>query len=370
MKKGLDRLRIALGMGLLSTAVLAATRSARAGTTGASGTVVAGDASWIYSNSTYGQSAAPFGDCGTPTRTVDRRGRPLKPEKLVGALLPQGSTSSGCGFGITEASLDSGDLTDAFDGVLVMAVNGTVFKNPDGSIDLNGTTITSDLVNIGGLNTQVQFFFEPTQNAVRALYSFTNTTGGSLPANVLLDNNLGSDSGTVIAATSDGDTTVEPTDNWFASNDSGSDQSVGPDGVPIADPAITWVRFGQGAGVSTNAQPLASPGAFRESYTLNVPAGATQRLMVIVKLSNNVPDSVSAGPALDSLPELQSAGLLAGLSAQQQSELANWSAAVVGGPATPVPTVSAWGRLGLILSLAVGGLAAVRLGTRVNGRAV
>jgi len=369
MKKGMDRLRIALGMGLLSTAVLAATRSARAGTTGPSGTVVAGDVSWYFSNSTYGQSGAPFGSCGKPGRTVDRKGRPLKSEKLAGVPSPNGSSSSGCGFGITEASMSSSDLTDAFDGVLVMAVNGTVFQNPDGSIDRNGTTITSDTVNIGGLNTEVQFFFEPTQNAVRALYSFTNTTAGSLPANVLLDNNLGSDGGTVIAATSDGDTTVEPTDSWFASNDNGVDRAVRPNGVSILDPAITWVRFSQGAAVTTNAQQLASPGVFRESYTLSVPAGATQRLMVIVKLSNNVPESISAGSALDTLPELQSAGLLAGLSAQQQGEIVNWSAAAIAGPARPVPTMSEWGRLGLILTLAVGGLAAVRLGTRVNSRA-
>ena len=356
MKKGLDRLRIAVGMGLLTTAVLASTRSARAATAPVDGTVVAGDANWFYDNSTYGNSVVPFG-CS------DRQGRPVKPEKRAAiGPTPNGTgATDGCGLGITEASLSDGDFTDAFDGALVMAVNGTVFKNPDGILDLTGTTITSDAVNIGGLSTQVQFFFEPTQNAVRALYSFTNTTGAALPAAVLIDNNLGSDGNTVVEATADGDTTIEPGDNWFATNDNGEGKGI--EGVEIVDPALTWVRFGQGAPVSTNVQPSFSPGLFRESYSLNVPAGATQRLMVIVKLSNNIAESVSSGPAMDTLPELDALGLLAGLSLQQQSELVNWSA-VAGGQARSVPTVSEWGRLALMLTLAVGGLAAVRLGTR------
>lgn len=369
MKKGLDRLRIALGMGLLSTAVLAATRSARAGTTGVSGTVVAGNVSWFYSNSTYGNSGAPFGSCGGKRAAqlvsgLDRHGRPLKNEKVPAS--PNGSGSGGCGFGLTEAKFASG-ANDALDGGLVMAVNGTVFQNPDGSLDINGSTITSDVVNIGGLDTQVQFYFDAGQSAVRALYSYTNTTAAPIAAAVLIDNNLGSDSDTVIEATGDGDQTVEPNDTWFATNDSGGDLRA-PDGG--GDPPLTWIRYSQGALVTPNAQALqAATGVdfFRESFSLNVAAGATQRIMLILKLNTSIADSVAAGPALDTLSELQAAGLLNGLSAQQQLELANWSpSAVTAGPARAVPATGLWGQLGLMLTLAVGGMAAVRLGTRAR----
>jgi len=357
--KGLDRLRIALGMGLLSTAVLATTRSARAGT---GGTVVAGNGEWIYSNATYGNAVAPFGSCGGGKRGLDYQGRALKAEKL--AELPNGSAPDGCGLGVTEASLNQGAFTDAFDGALVMAVNGTVFKNPDATLDLTGTTVTSDLRNIGGLNTQVQFFFEPSNTAVRVVYSFSNTTGAALPANVLIDSNLGSDGNTLVAGTSDGDTVIEPSDTWFVTNDDGGADRGGTD----IDPPLTWVRYGAGAAVTPNALALFQPGAIRESFTLNVPAGATQRLMLIVKLNTGTPGALAAGAALDSLPELQSAGLLAGMSAQQQSELVNWAAGA-GQVITEVPSLSDWSRIGLLLSLAVGGMAAVRLGTRRGIRA-
>jgi hypothetical protein len=360
--KGLDRLRIALGMGLLGTAVLAATRSARAGTAPANGNVVAGDVTWTYRNDTAANGQAPFaGSCGGKL-IANVQGRPNKPGPT-----PNGSGTTGCGLGLNEATLNVGTVgsrTDAFDGALVMAVNGTVFKNPDGSLDINGTTLTSDTVNIGGLNTQVQFFFEPTQDTVRAIYSFTNTTGATLPANVLIDNNLGSDSNTVVEGTADGDTTIEPGDSWFATSDQILTRGL------AGDPPLTWVRYGQGAAVTANAQPFTTADGFHESYTLSVPAGATQRVMVFVKLNNTDVEALAAGPAMDSLEELQALGLLAGLGAPEQAQLINWGAAAVGGPARPVPSVSDWGKLALMLTLAVGGMAAVRLGNRSAKRAL
>lgn len=356
--KGLDRLRIALGMGLLGTAVLAATRSARAGTTPVTGNIVAGDVTWNHRNDTSGNGQAPFGGSCGGKLVANVQGRPIKPGPT-----PNGSGTTGCGLGIDEATLNvggSGSRTDAFDGALVMAVNGTVFKNPDGSLDLNGTTLTSDSVNIGGLNTQVQFFFEPTQDTVRAIYSFTNTTGATLPANVLIDNNVGSDQNTVVEGTADGDTTIEPGDAWFATSDQGVPTTLGLQG----DPPLTWVRYGQGAPVTANVQPFTTTGGFHESYTLSVPAGATQRVMVFVKLNNTDVEALAAGPAMDSIEELQALGLLAGLGAPEQAQLVNWGAAAVAGPARPVPSVSDWSKLALMLTLAVGGMAAVRLGAR------
>jgi hypothetical protein len=366
MKKGMDRLRIALGMGLLSSAVLAATRSAQAAPAPVTGAVLAGGANWNYANNTDGSTnavpVAPFGCAG------GNRIESGKPGQAAGQI-PAGNGGTGgpgCGFGVTEAEIAAESLNDAFDGALVLAVNGTVFKNPDATIDLTGTTVTSDSVNIGGLGTQVQFFFEPTQRAVRAVYSFTNTTAAAIVANVLISNNLGSDSNTRIEATADGDTTVEPGDSWVATNDNGVLTRV----LGGGDPPLTWIRYQAGAPVITNAQPvIAGLDDFRESYTLNVPAGQTQRLMVIVKLNSTVAASTAAGPALDTLAELGAVGLLAGLDAQQQSQLVNWVAAAQGTPRS-VPAISGLAQLGLMLTLAVGGLAAVRLGNRSAKRAV
>jgi hypothetical protein len=365
MKKGRDRLRIALGMGLLSSAVLAATRSAQAAPAPVTGAVLAGGANWRYANNTDGSTnmvpVAPFGCVG------GNRIESGKPGQAAGQI-PTGSSGTGgpgCGFGVIDAAVAAGNFNDAFDGALVLAVNGTVFKNPDASIDLTGTTVTSDSVNIGGLGTQVQFFFEPTQRAVRAVYSFTNTTAATIVANVLVSNNLGSDESTRIEATADGDMVVEPGDSWVATNDQQPTRVLGE-----IDPPLTWIRYQAGAPVITNAQPvIAGLDDFRESYTLNVPAGQTQRLMVIVKLNSTVAASTAAGPALDTLAELGAVGLLAGLDAQQQSQLVNWVAAAQGTPRS-VPAISGLAQLGLMLTLAVGGLAAVRLGNRSAKRAV
>lgn len=359
MNKGLDRLRIALGMGLLGSAVLAATRSAQAASAPASGVVVAGLATWDYENDTAGNSA-PFNSCG------GKGGRDANGKPLVVGGQPNGGSGTACAFGISEATLGAQD--DAFDGALLMAVNGTVFVNPDTTVDLTGTTVTSDAVNIGGLSTQVQYYFDANNTAVRAVYSYTNTTGAGKIANVLIENNLGSDDNTQTTATSDGDLIVEPTDSWVTTDDLGpGNVRVVPNGGPT-DPPLTFLRYSPGASVIPNVQPHNEFDEIRESYTLNIPANSTRRIMYIIKLNTTTPGAQAAGAALNSLPELQSAGLLSGLSAQQQSELANWTQVAVG-QAAAIPSSSEWSKFGLMLTLGLGGLAAVRLGSRSKQRA-
>ncbi len=53
------------------------------------------------------------------------------------------------------------------------------------------------------------------QDFARTVDTFTNSTGSSITAPVRVVGNLGSDANTVVFATSDGDTIVEPTDWWF-----------------------------------------------------------------------------------------------------------------------------------------------------------
>lgn len=352
MKNGFDRLRIALGMGLLSTAVLAATRSAQAAPAPSSGSVVAGAATWDYSNDTSGNSA-PFDNCGGKGR--DANGKPIP-----GPVAPNGSNP--CYFGISEAEL--GAQSDAFDGALLVAVNGTPFRNPDATVDLTGTTVTSDVVAIGTLNTQVQYYFDAPNTAVRAVYSFTNTAGADQVANVLIESNLGSDGNTRNIGTSNGDLVVQPTDTWVSTDDQGGGgPKLLPNGGP-SDPALTFVRYSAGASVQPNARPNDSFDEIRESYTVNVPANSTRRIMYIIKPNATEAAAIAAGPTLDSLPELQAAGLLAGLDATQQSELANWTQVTAAGTAVAIPTSSDWSKLGLMLTLAVGGFAAVRLGNQ------
>src|SRR4051812_10448725 len=46
------------------------------------------------------------------------------------------------GFGIGDAQLAGPpQRTDAYDGAFLMAVNGTVYQDPDGTVDLSGSTV-------------------------------------------------------------------------------------------------------------------------------------------------------------------------------------------------------------------------------------
>jgi hypothetical protein len=130
---------------------------------------------------------------------------------------------------------------------------------------------------------------------------------------------------------------------------------------------LLWVRQGAGAPVTVSATPDV-PGAgnddFQDNYPLSIPAGQTRRLMVFVRLGTDVPTSTAAAPTFDNLTTLNAAGLLAGLSTQQQSELINWAPAAPTGTSfvSNVPSLSDLGKLALALIL--GGAALVALGRR------
>ncbi|MEA5511297.1 PEP-CTERM sorting domain-containing protein [Crocosphaera sp. UHCC 0190] len=121
-----------------------------------------------------------------------------------------------------------------------------------------------------------------------------NTTGSSQGVEVLYGGELGSDSNTIIEATSSGDAVFQQADRWFISSDQGAE----------TDPILTFVRYGMG--------------------------------------------SVQA--VFDSLSTLGSTSLLSGLSTTEQGEIVNWEP--VGTQSTPEPSTL----LGLGSLLLLGGL--------------
>ncbi len=255
-------------------------------------TVTTGGAKWSVSNSTSG----PF----------------------------VGQNGSVDAFGISDASLTGPGRGDAYDGAFIMAVNGVTYADPDGTVDLTGTTVTSDPATLFGLNVSVQYYFDPATATIRALYTFTNPTANTISATASVGHDLGSDSDTIIENTSDGNNLLDSNDRFLIT----SDGTVG------GDPVLTFVRFGFGSveslpvtAIAPGVNPVNGDGndAYIDSYDITVPAGATRRILVFGQLSDSVANANTAVSTFDSNTSVTAAGLLTGLTPTQLAEIVNWN---------------------------------------------
>jgi hypothetical protein len=257
------------------------------------------------------------------------------------------ATASGNGLGITDASLAG--QPDAYDGAFVMLVNAATYQSPGGTVDLTGTTVTGNSTVMSGLTVSAQYYFDPASPTVRALYTYTNSGVAPITAAIRVGHNLGSDSQAAIVATSSGDATLDATDRWVI---------TGPSS-PQSDPILSFVRFGPGAVTSPSAVQVPGPGNgyFGDQYAVTVPAGQTRRVMVFGRLSQNQAAATSSIGTFNTVASLSSAGLLTGLTAQQESEIVNWSINGVPGSAAPAGA-PAMGSLGLgLLAVLLGAMA-------------
>jgi hypothetical protein len=286
------------------------------------------------------------------------------------------AVSSVVGLGIPVAFL-SGISRPAFDGAFVMTVNGTAFKAPNGVFDLTGTTVTetSAAGAYSGLTVSAQFYFVPSSPTVRVVYTYTNPTGAPINVQVQWQNYLGfvyeggeiarghsvhagskthpranaatSSGHTVHAgpktlgprpristvATSSGDGTESAADHWAIFNNTG-------------EPFIDMVRYGPGA--SNTPVGYSVPGTGNnllvDGYSITVPPGQSRMLMFFARLSNSQAAAIAGSGVFNSVGSLSSAGLLTGLTAQQEAEIVNWSF-----PAAPTANVPALGTSSFLL---------------------
>lgn len=293
-----------------------------------------------------------------------------------GVAYAQGTNAYGIAdAGIAAASngLDGkgSSFFDAFDNAMILSVDGNLFINPDSTVDLTGDTVTSDTLTIvPGIDAQVRYTFVTGRPLVRALYSLTNTTGAPLTVNAAVLGDYGSDSNTEVVATSNGNTIIEGSDLWYITDDQGAgggkgipgqstraDKITAPNGS--GDPRITLSRYGTGAAVIplnalTPGNGDSQAATFGLRYPVTIAPGATARILVFAELSDptlDVAGAVADAADFVSLPALQSAGLLAGLSANETGEIVNY--AQPGGPQPPVgeavdlPALSSGGLLTL-----------------------
>ncbi len=169
------------------------------------------------------------------------------------------ATSSGSGINISDATLDNtgpagtGSRGDAFDGALNLYVgtpSGLSSGNPSTStevlIDPPGATVVNNSPNGGSVSGTASatlngtsigvvwnLIFSASAARVDGNFVVTNNSASTFDGYVGVYTNFGSDSSTVIEATSSGDTTIADGDTWVVTSE-GSGESDGDDPVILS----------------------------------------------------------------------------------------------------------------------------------------
>ena len=139
-----------------------------------------------------------------------------------------GAASDAVFVGAVEATTAEGGselsvLSDAFDGYngLLVSVGGAapVSYNQAGpaTSDCNGRQILTPVRTIGGLTVSRKIYVPANDGFARWLNLVSNPTGAAQEVTLQIVSDLGSDAGTTIGTTADGDALVEPTDDWVTS---------------------------------------------------------------------------------------------------------------------------------------------------------
>jgi hypothetical protein len=317
LKKGYERLRGVAVAGAMGLGAMAGGATVRAATT----------ATRLEVTKVYGTQAVVWENIGN-SKDMHSGEKVTTTNEVVIKPTMSGFAIGGALIGTADdsdaTSADLGNTMDgAFDVALTLAVNGNMFVNPDGVVDLSGDTVTANTVEdiVDGIDADVEFYFSPDRAVVRALYSLTNTTDEDITVNVLVSGNYGSDNSTNVAESQSGDDEADKTDKWYVTTD---DTGDGPE-----DAVVTTTRYGTGASViPTNAL---TPGEeddkdyYGMRYKVTVPADSTRRVMVFHELGRTAKANADAATDFESLTALDSAGLLSGLSRTEQEEIVNYS---------------------------------------------
>jgi hypothetical protein len=247
----------------------------------------------------------------------------------TGNGLPAGDSCEGDpGLTIQDANIPDGG--DAYDNAAMLWLDSTVFVPPD-PVDLTGQTLTAGPVSMSGLDVTMQYYAASGDATLRTLITFQNPSGSAINATAEWVNNHGSDGGTGIRGTSDGDLTFSTADRWIVSSDSA--------GTP-GDPVNTYVLFGPGSPAATPSAAsqlvfsCAGTEGVLSTFDISVPAGATRHLMFFNQMNAENAEGLAGAVEFDTNPA-QGGDLLSGLDATQLSEVLNWA---FGAPPIDTPT--------------------------------
>jgi hypothetical protein len=241
------------------------------------------------------------------------------------------------GLTVQDATLDPdgetaiGSQGDAYDGGLMVQVDGVDFVDSDDTVDVTGTTVSAGPETMSGTEVSVEYHVLTGSDAIiRTLASFHNSGSTAVSATASFVTNVGSNGATGIRGTSSTDTIFTTADRWVVTSDSATTPS---------DPVNTHVLFGPGSpnevptAVSETVFDCAGTEGISADFEITVLPGQTANLLFFNQLNQtNEEGLASAASNFDPTPESGSP-LIAGLSDTQLENVLNWDfEAARGGP--------------------------------------
>ena len=228
---------------------------------------------------------------------------------------------AGSGVGVSDGTLisESGSRQgDAFDNASLLFINGEQV----GGFLRAATESTSNYatVPVSGLEVTVQYHAVSTSPTLRHYTTLRNDTGSDIFAVVNFTGNFGSDRGTNIYTTSNGDSVLTENDRWVITDDFSSE---------FGDPANTTVLYGPGSPRSQvvftqqTVFTCSSPDGVSARLDVTIPAGSQRSLLFFHHLSTSSINADFEALQFDTTPVLGSA-LVEGLSAEELSDIVNW----------------------------------------------
>jgi hypothetical protein len=177
--------------------------------------------------------------------------------------------------------------TNAFNGYGRLVVGGLRFQPNTLSSNTSddGQSLVTGNGTFSGLSVSRKITVPNTGNEdfARTIDTFTNPTNAPITTTVQILGNLGSDAGTTVFATSDGDNTVESSDQWIGTDGNGT-------------PAIVHYIHGPG-GLKPSSVGLIGDN-IQWTYNLTVPAGQTVQLAYFTIVSPTRTEAVAAAQAM------------------------------------------------------------------------
>jgi hypothetical protein len=217
-----------------------------------------------------------------------------------------------------------GAASDAFDGGVLMVLNGESFVDPDDQGNVTGQQIKVGPSNLSGFKvtrTDRALTRTPT---MRHLISIRNSKRGKKTANVVIENDYGADTDELVHST------AERPKGAFTKGDGWAVIKEGPTGTD-AIPGHGFFGPGKAKRITrvTNGIPNAD-GCLNVRYRVRVPGKSTAILMLFTQLTNSETDNgdETLGQAVTRAKELGKKRLsrkyLTGLGKSTKKKIVNW----------------------------------------------
>lgn len=210
---------------------------------------------------------------------------------------------------IREDGRMSNGTSDAYDGGMRLRIDAQGFPNFDEASELQGgREVELGIATMSDLLVSRRIYVPSDQAFARYLEILRNPTDTDIDIELEILTNLGSDGGTVIVSTSDGDATIEAGDSYVVTDDAGDGSG---------DPSLAHV-VGRAPGLlPTISAPI---GNINYSYNITVPANDRMIVMHFDSQNANRAAAIASAQSLVLLTD----GALEGLSTEELDDIINF----------------------------------------------